>query len=254
MPSVTKYHLSALPSPSAQQKGVDSLAVRPTLFFKLILMEKSLKILIYIAIALLILFLIEAIALDFLMWKNVNDSHRIINSIHLPEPVSTPTVEPQPTPTPTPSSTVTNNPNLKTYTSSNFGFSIQYPSDWKLDLTDNMTGDILDLTSPATQKAFDDNRSPIGFDLNVEYFKNVSDYSADYKTLDDLVNKGDANYTGVTKISQTTLSGLKAYKVLVTGEGAIPAIMVEHNGLYVLALSDDAKTQALILENFHFSK
>lgn len=215
--------------------------------------DKKLKIFLYILFSLAILFFIEAIALNFLLWKNSDNFYKQINTIHTSQPTPT-LIEPTPAPNPVPALTPAPNPTLKTYTSSKFGFSIQYSSDWKLDVTNNMTGDILDLASPATQKAFNDNRSATGFDLNVEYFKNVSDYSAGYKTLDDLVNNGDTNYTGITKMAQTTLDGLKAYKVTITGEGFVPAIMVEHNGLYVLALSQDTKTQDLIIKNFHFSK
>jgi len=151
------------------------------------------------------------------------------------------------------------------YTNDEFGFSFQYPESWELiEYDDRETGTIVTVQSPELKEGIESGKVSPGYpyDLTVAYWHDVNNSSAqagegqdsrfDYESLEEYLND-DSVTKLVNKVSETEISGISAYKVIVGGYGAEDAIMFESDGLYRLTYSQRAETEHL-LETFEIIK
>lgn len=139
--------------------------------------------------------------------------------------------------------TVNQTANWKTYTSEKYGFSFQYPNDWKLSENSGNNSDrsVATIVSPETQKLAQDKQVIYSEDISIYYYPSISDGDENATknlgatTLEELINK-DAT---ITKIGSTEIGGKEATDVLWGGMGLYYAILVTNDShLYKIWFSN----------------
>ena len=151
----------------------------------------------------------------------------------------------------------------KTYTSTNYGFSLKYPKDWTVSEPINNS---IALRSATTNQWYTENANNsavdgIANDITITFYNTISDadINADKsaKTIADLVNQTGSGRSGVT---QTIFSGGTAYEYTIAGMTSSYEIMAGNNDhVYTIGSNAETKTnlteiQKQIIASFSFNK
>lgn len=157
--------------------------------------------------------------------------------------------------------------NWKTYTNATYGFSFKYPSDWSKEEFGNNSQVIV--SSADTKQLVDEGKLHPGYanNLVVTYYSTINSENArggsweGQRTYSNLADYFTDAKAAKQKTGETTVGGVKAYEVGITGLGGNFGIMIERsNGIYELSFERRTKKSELtqdeknILSTFQFTK
>jgi hypothetical protein len=122
----------------------------------------------------------------------------------------------------------------KTYSNSQFGFEVKYPSNWTINFDKPQQSSdsfYLMLASPETKKIARDEagENPM-YDLNIQTYKSLKDFNGGedgkIKNLLDSLNQMKKDET-IVSLRETSVNGLKAYEVNQNGMGSPYTLYIE---------------------------
>jgi|GEM_PF-779932 len=168
-------------------------------------------------------------------------------------PVATKSASTKVTITPTKSATTSSIPkDWKTYTNSTYKFSINYPSDWIVKVSES--GVII--SNLEYTKGYSDptnNNIDLGENVSISFYKNYKTSLTNGETLETYISK-KINFPSANK---TTINKLSGYKVTENGmAGIYPGYyLISGNDLYVISsnIGDFSETEKQIINTIKFN-
>lgn len=155
----------------------------------------------------------------------------------------------------------------KTYTNTQYGFELKYPSSWSL--FESIQKDSVSLTSPETEKEVAESKFGEGSvdDIEITYCDNINTDCArggswlemkdSYKDIPDLLNDKNSLTQKSNKKLDVKIDGIQGYGATVAGIDAVYEIMLNHNGIFLIGFpqgGEDKLIEKQIISTFKFTK